>query len=449
MPILPVRREDPAVTVVKTEAAPYIAAFKARRDNREPLWLKQHRAAALDQFAALGFPSRRVEAWRFTDLRPLTKSPILASPEVAGAVESGRDAVEKYGLSRPTYRLVLTNAMAVASLSRAGALPAGVWFGSVSSALESRPDLLRSVFDASDLAGNQPIASLNAALASDGFILAVDPGVVLEGPVEIIHENTGMAAHARCAVFLGIGASATVIESFVGAGAGWSNVVTHIDLAADARLSHIKLQNESDAAVHLAMTRATLARAASYESLVLTLGGRLSREDIQVALVGEAAHFTLNGAYLLGGDQEATIVPFVDHQVAGGTTREMVKGVVGGRAHGVFLGTITVRPGADQTSAQQTNRNLLLNPGASVDTKPELEIYADDVKCSHGATVGDLDEAALFYLQARGIDKVAARQMLAEAFVGDVIDTARLDESLRAHLRRFLQVSLEEMGSVT
>jgi len=428
------------MTIIKPETTPYIAAYRAGADDAEPGWLQARREAAIEQFASLGFPTRKQEAWRFTNLRPLTKAPMLP-PLAASLPEPAPAMLAPYVLGAP---LVLHNGASLGGLRQD--MPEGVWFGSVADALEARPELLKSAFDATDLAGGQPFAALNAALFKGGFLLALEPGVSLDAPVEIIHANTGVASHARCAILLGAGASATVVESFTGSGAGWNNIVTCVELGAGASLRHIKLQNEGHEAIHLAQTRAALAAAARYDSTILSFGALLSREDIHVALTGEGADFTLNGAYLLGGAQEATFAPIVDHQVPGCASRQMVKGVVGGQAHGVFLGTIRVRPGADLTDARQTNRNLLLNAGASVDTRPELEILADDVKCSHGATIGDLDEAALFYLQARGIEAATARQMLVGAFAADIIDSCGAPEPIRAHLHRHLATWLEALA---
>jgi Fe-S cluster assembly protein SufD len=219
--------------------------------------------------------------------------------------------------------------------------------------------------------------------------------------------------------------------------------VTRIALSEGAALSHAKVQSESEDGIHLALNRVTLAAKSAYQSFVLTLGAKLSRHETQALLAGEGASVGLDGAFLLRGSQDATNVTFVDHAAPGGTTRELFKGVADDRAHGAFLGTIAVRPHAQKTDAQQTSRNLLLSPRAAIDTKPELEIFADDVKCAHGATVGDLDEAALFYLESRGIPADAARRMLIEAFAADALDRVTdqpLRDFLDGHLRRWLKV---------
>ncbi len=427
--------------VLKPEAAPYIAAYRAGVSATEPDWLQARREAAIEQFSILGFPTRSDEAWRFTNLRPLTTAAFL--PAAASLPDPRIDGI---ALSIPTHRLVLHNAVPVPSLASTQALPAGVWFGTVAEVLNAHPELLKSAFVSSDLAGKQSFAALNAAMFSGGFVLMLEPGVQLEAPVEIIHFNSGTATHTRCAILLGEGASATVIETFSGVGTGWSNVVTQVELGAGANLHHIKTQCEAAESIHLSITRAELASFATYSDLILSLGARLSREDIHVALSGQGADYTLNAANLLRDQQETTFAPFVEHQVAGCSSRQMVKAVVAEQAHGVFLGTISVHPGADQTDAKQTNRNLLLDAGASVDTRPELEIFADDVKCSHGATVGDLDDTAFFYLQARGIDPHTARQMLVEAFATDIIDTADVSEELSIYLHNHLSIWLRGLG---
>jgi Fe-S cluster assembly protein SufD len=421
--------------IVKTEAAPFIEAFRARPRGNEPAWLAAHREAALARFSELGFPSRREEAWRFTDLRPLER---MTRGEGVGHVAGAVLHVSK--VAAPTHRLVLNSGRLVQDMSEIGPLPPGAWLASTEHTLAERPDLLADAIEPSDDAGNQPFASLNAAFFQTGFVLALDPGVVLDRPVEIVdlHIDAAERLHIRNLVKLGAGSRATLIENFVGADAYWTNVVAALRLGEGAELRHARVQNDAAEAIHFAMTRAQLAKGARWESFSLTLGARLSRHDIIARLAGEGAQLALNGAYLLRGEQEATTAIVVDHAAPGGTTRELWKGVVDERAHGVFLGTIQVHPHAQKTDAHQLNKNLLLSRQAHVDTKPELEILADDVKCSHGATVGDLDENGLFYLRARGIAEGEARRMLIEAFAADALDIVE-DAALRGYLAEHVQ----------
>ena len=432
------------MTFVKSETAPYIEAFRAQSRSDEPAWLAAKREAALANFGEKGFPTRRQEAWRFTNLRPLEKTSFASPAEWQLAEDDVAQNIEDRRLAEAGHRVVIVNGRFSDVLSEIGGLPKGAWLASAARTLAERPDAFAAAIEETDTVGAQPFASLNAALFADGFVLMLEPGVRLEKPIEIVHwseATTPGSWHQRNLLVLGEGSSAHMLESFAGTGSYWASLVTSVRLGKGAMLQHAKLQDEASDALHFAVMRAHLADRSRYETFVLTLGARLSRQDIQPTLEGEGAAVGVNGAYLLRGEQEATTAIVVDHAAPGGTTRELWKGVVEERAHGVFLGTIAVRPEAQKTDAQQTNKNLLLSPRASVDTKPELEILADDVKCSHGATVGELDESALFYLRARGIPEAEARRMLIEAFAVDALETlsdASFREYLAAHLRRWL-----------
>jgi Fe-S cluster assembly protein SufD len=434
-----------AVMNTLREAAPYLEAFQGYEGiPGQPAWLCMRREAAMRRFAELGFPQRNQEQWRFSDLRPLTAKPLL--PIASPAASPHPAMLSAARLTGDAHRIVLVNGRFAAHLSSIGTLPPGVRLGGTAEAVTGWPDLVAAVFDGAESVGAQPLACLNAGFFTDGFFLALDAGAVLEKPIEIIHVSgpdrgaaVAGACHLRSAVIAGAFSQATIIESSIGQGAGWINAVTAIDIAEGAILRHAKIEADSTDAVHTSQIRATLATAARYESFTLTTGARMSRQDVHVVLTGEGAALGIKGAYLLRGEQEATFAPCVEHRAHGCETNEVLKGVMQDRAHGVFLGTIMVHPGADQTNARQLNRNLLLSPAAWVDTKPELEILADDVKCSHGATIGSLDESALFYLLSRGIDEATARDMLIEAFAADVIDIADFSDAIKDHLRAHLQ----------
>ncbi|HWE72043.1 MAG TPA: Fe-S cluster assembly protein SufD, partial [Stellaceae bacterium] len=413
----------------KPETAPYRAAF-APSDA-----LADKRREAFARFEALGFPTRRDEAWRFTNLRPLNEiSPHPPAARVPPSPQRGEGAIAPYFYAGDTYRIVLVNGRFAPSLSKIASLPKGVTLGSTGEIAANSPALAARLLDQTDIVGGQSFGSLNAALFADGFVLSLDEGIALDKPVEIIHwgDAADNALHLRHLIRLGAHSRATIIETYVGNGRYWTNAVALVDLASRASLRHVKLQDDATDAIHFGLVRANIAADARYESFVLTLGGRLSRHDSFATFAGEGASCGLFGAYLLKGEQEATNATFVDHAVPKCTTDEVFKGVVDERAHGVFLGKIAVRPQAQKTNANQLNKNLLLSPRANVDTKPELEILADDVKCSHGATVGDLDENAMFYLAARGIPADEARRMLIEAFAADAIDRIEDDSALRA-----------------
>lgn len=422
---------------VKTEAAPYLDAF--RPDAEEPAWLREARGRALAAFGERGFPSRREEAWRFTNLRPLTET-FFAPARPASPSTGTLDAQRRGGVAFPTHRLVFVNGVL---RSGAGELPNGVWLGSLKEALAQNLDWARAAIDPSDLAGGQPLSALNAALFADGFGLALDAGVTLDRPVEVIHIGDGrerVSIHTRHFVALAPGSRATLIETFSGAGDYWTNSVAQLSLAGNSSLNYSYLQDESEKSIHLRTVRGALAKSSNLKHFSLTLGAHLSKVSIFLNL-GDGAAVDVSGAYLQRGDQDATHAVVIDHAEPNATTHELFKGVLDERAHGAFLGTIRVREGAQKTDAKQTSRALLLSDRAWVDTKPELEILADDVKCAHGAAVGDLDKETLFYLRARGIGEDEARRMLIEAFVLDAVETVEspaLREHLASQVRRWL-----------
>ena len=436
---------------VKPEARPYLDAF-GRADRvrrvREPDWLAGHRRRSLARFAELGFPSRRSEAWRYLDLRTLEEAPMLPAGAVRGASDAAtRAQLAEVGFSGAAHRLVLVDGRFAPELSAVDELPSGVWLGPTETAIAERPDLIRSAIEAPPLDAFRPFAALNAAFFADGFVLDIAPGVALNRPVEIVHLASGEGSlHTRSVVTIGAGGRAAIFETFAGRRSYWRNDVVELRLAAGAELARVALVEEAADALHIGEMLAVLGPASRLASFALLLGGRTVRHEATVRSDGEATHCALHGAFVLSGRQQANIVTTVDHAAPGGETREIFKGVAAGRAHGAFQGRITVRPGAQKVDAHQLSRNLVLGPRAAIDTKPELEIYADDVKCSHGAAVGDLDEAALFYLSTRGIGREEARRMLIEAFVREaveLVDSPRLREHLLSRVARRLAM-LEE-----
>jgi Fe-S cluster assembly protein SufD len=439
---------------VKSEAQPYLEA--ARLDAGEPEWLAQQRRRALARFAELGFPSRRGEAWRYLDLRPLEQAPLL--PAGAAGTAAGT-AVANLGFSGAAHRLALVDGRFAPELSQLAGLPAGVWFGSTRAAIGLRPDLVGATLAALADERDQPFAALNAGVFVDGFVLAVPEDVVLDAPIEILHLASGDAPasfHTRSLVSLGARSRARLLETYAGpwdrpeaaVGAGprryWRNDVVALELAGGAALDRVALVEEADMAVHFAVLAATLGPAARLTSVALLLRGGVLRHDAVVRCDGERTRCGLYGAFVAAARQQVNLVTAVDHRAESGETREVVQGVASGRAHGAFQGRITVRPGAQKVDAHMLSRNLLLGAHAAIDTKPELEIFADDVKCGHGAAVGDLDEAALFYLLARGIPAAAAKHMLIKAFVREVAELAEAGP-VRQHLLARLAARLADL----
>jgi Fe-S cluster assembly protein SufD len=429
---------------IKPEARPYLDAF-GHHSSGEPEWLGARRRRGLTRFAEEGFPSRRSEAWRYIDLRELEEKPMLpVRPPLAIPGAAIRDQVAGVAFSEAAFRLVLIDGRFAPELSAVVGLPSGIWLGGMAAAIAERPDLVRSAIEAPLSDAGRPFAALNTAFFGDGFVLDIAPGVTLDRPIEIVHlasAGTGASLHTRSLVMAGAGSRASVFETFAGHGNYWRNDVVELRVAAGAEFNRVALVEEATDALHTAELVAVLGPAARLESLVLLLGGRMVRHEATVRSDGEATHCALHGAFVLSGRQQGNIVTTVDHAAPGGQTREIFKGVAAGRAHGAFQGRIIVRPGAQKVDAHQLSQNLVLSPRAAIDTKPELEIYADDVKCSHGAAVGDLDEAALFYMKTRGIGQEEARQMLIEAFVREALEpvsSAALREHLLSRLARRL-----------
>ncbi|HEX3498234.1 MAG TPA: Fe-S cluster assembly protein SufD [Stellaceae bacterium] len=417
----------------------YTGAFRA--DPGEPAWLVERRQSALARFGELGLPTRRQENWRFTNLRALETTDY---PPASGVATVAEAALAPYLLTGASHRIVLVNGRFSPTLSAIGPLPAGTYLAPLSTVLRERADLAAALFDGSDAVANQPFAALNAAFAGDGFVLALEDGVALGTPIEIVHLASAAAphaAHTRNAILAGKHSRARIVESHAGSGRYWRNLVTRVALGEGAMLRHVTLQDDGDEAINTGISRVVLATGARYDAFTLTVGALLSRADMIVAITGERVHCGVSGAYLLRGRQEATIATLIDHAAPGSETREVFKGVVEDRAHGVFQGKIQVRREAQQTNAHQLNKNLLLSPRAAIDSKPELEIFADDVKCSHGATIGDLDETAMFYLRARGIPESEARLMLIEAFAAEAIELVE-DAAAQTYLRRHLDTWL-------
>jgi len=421
---------------VKPEAQPYLDVFAETAS--EPEWLRRARRVSLNRFAEIGFPTRRSESWRYLDLRPLEQHPML--PSVMGQPMGIPNGL---ALDRVAARIVLVDGCFSADLSAMDELPAGVWFGSTQQAIAERPELVRRALG--DIA--EPFAALNAAFFADGFVLDIALGVALDLPIEIVHLASGAgdaSLHTRSFANLGAGSRATVVEAYAGDGKYWRNDVAAWRLGEGAALTRVALVEEGGDAVHLGETAVQLAAKARLDGFVCVLGGGTVRREISVAMTGDHAFCRIDGVYLISGSEEANIVTAIDHQAIGGATSELVKGVAAGRAHGAFQGKIVVREGAQQTDARQVSRNLILGRRASIDTKPELEILADDVKCAHGASVGELDEAALFYLRARGIPTEEARRLLVEGFLAEPIEGIA-DPAIREHLLRRLSQRLARL----
>jgi Fe-S cluster assembly protein SufD len=377
-------------------------------------WTAGLRRSALARFRHLGLPTRRIEAWKYTEPATAVKAPTrLADRPAAAAVTP---------LLADAVQVVVANGF-IASI---GVAPAGVTIGRLSdpAVADLAHRYLGQVLDVQDKA----LAALNAAVFNDAVVIHVKRGAVVERPIELISTGLGDAEpaefHPRCLVVVEEGGSAALIERHLGTGAYVSNSVVEIVLGVGASLGHCTLQQESAAAVHVGNVGLTLARDAVYTGTVLQVGGSLARRETHVLLDGPMASFQLDGAALASSSQHLDNTTFVVHRAVGGRSRQLFRTVLDETARGVFQGLVLVERTAQKTDAHQLSQSLLLSGTAEMDGKPALEIYADDVKCGHGASVGALDEAALFYLRSRGIGEDAAQHLLIEGFLAEVIDRA-------------------------
>jgi len=427
----------------------------ARRTAESPAWLAALRADALEQFRARGLPTLRDEDWKYTDLRPLEKHRFAAA-NGEGEGEGGAAALVKEAAlhSVTRHRLVFVNNRLRADLCE---LPdvAGLSVGSLRAAQRENPEALRPHLDQLAARWRHGFTLLNSAAMDDGVFITVADGAVIDAPLEILFLSAAAApvmVQPRNLIVAGRGSAVTVIERYLSASASatLTNAVTEITAADNAAVHHLRLQQESGAAHHVGGVFADAAADSTVNTTAAILGGAWVRNDVTVRLGAPGARVTMNGLCIGAGRRHMDNHTRVEHAAPHCNSSELYKSVLGGRARSVFHGRILVRPGAVKTDAYQSNRNLLLSPEARADSKPQLEIYADDVRCSHGATTGQLDGDALFYLRARGIGGDRARAMLVMAFAAEVLrgvtgDTMRryLEGEARANLDRALGGQLQ------
>ncbi|MDQ2696671.1 MAG: Fe-S cluster assembly protein SufD [Pseudomonadota bacterium] len=393
--------------------------FIAGRD--EPQALLEMRRAAWSRFLALGIPTTRDEAWRFTDVSP------LADGGFERAGEAPWDGALPPAVAESGHRLVFVNGYFAPGLSAIGPLPGGALAGSLQDALGRRPDLLEAYLGRLPGLENHPFAALNTAFFADGALVYLPRGAVLEAPLHLVFVTTGrVAGYPRNLIVLETGSQAAIVEDFCGDGPYLNAPVTEIRMQDRAVLDYHQIREEAAAGWHLGGLRLRQDRDSAFTLHTVTAGGRLARTDIAARLDGEGADCALDGLTLTEDGQLGDYHVRVDHGQPHGTSRQRFKCILSGKSRTVFDGMIHVHPGAQKTDASQSNRNLLLSRQALANSNPRLEIQADDVKCSHGSTIGFLDPDALFYLRSRGIAGDDARALLVRAFAGEMIDPIRL-----------------------
>jgi Fe-S cluster assembly protein SufD len=401
------------------------------------------RQQAISRFDELGFPTGRDEEWRYTSIVELLRedfAPVYAGVDMPSEIESLLVA----GLD--SHVLVFVDGHYASALSRVGDLPAGVRIESLAARLKEGEmvDGLGSVVaDAEDA-----FSALNSAFLSDGALVKVGAGIELDKPVQLLFvaNRARAVANPRVLVQVEKNARATVIESYVSltSEAHWTNSVAEISVGENAHIDHYRIQDENAAAYHIAALHVREQRASNFRSTCITLGGQLTRNHVHTQLVGEGIDSTLNGLYMTEGKQHVDNHTLIEHTQPHCQSHEFYKGVLADDSTAVFRGQILVHQAAQKTDAYQANRNLLLSSRAEINTKPQLEIYADDVKCSHGATIGQLDEDAIFYLRSRGIGRENARRVLTRAFAGEVVERVQV-EALRQELEELVGRRLERV----
>jgi Fe-S cluster assembly protein SufD len=406
-----------------------------------PEWLANFRRAGLERFREVGFPTTREEAWRFTNVAPIARIPF----KPARAVDLKPDDIAPYTFrDEAACELVFVNGHFAPSLSSTRALPKGVTVGSLASQLDKHGELIERHLGRYAHIDANPFVALNAGFAGEGAFVYLPRGAGSTRPIHLMFVATASgdptASHPRVLVVVDDAATATVVESYVGAGHGGAyltNAVTEIVGGNDAVIDHCKLQEETIAAYHVSTTQIRIGRGTNFVSHSATLGGRLTRNDLACVLDGEYAYATLNGLAILNGEQHCDNNTLLHHEKANCPSHELYKYVLRDRASGVFKGKIFVQKDAQKTNAKQTSKSLLLSDDAVMNSMPALEIYADDVKCTHGSTTGPVDEDQLFYLRTRGVDYEAARHLMTYAFAADVTRRIKV-EPVRRRLEDYM-----------
>jgi Fe-S cluster assembly protein SufD len=414
------------------QADVYVEQFgRFETEAKQPSWLFPLRKAGMARFAELGFPTTKDEDWRFTNVSPIAKLPFrpVLQPAAPG-VSADRIAQSVFG-SLPARRLVFINGHFAPSLSSPGPRLPGVRVMNLAAALAEDPAFLEQHLGRYVQTEKNSFAALNAAFFQDGGFIHVGKGVSVEEPIHLVYvsalKEPGAASNPRNLIIAEEGSHVTVLETHFSTveSPQFSNVVTELMAGDGASVEHLKFQDENLAAYHIASIHAQFGRNSNTILHSIATGAKLSRNSIHAHLAGEGLECVLNGLYLTRGDQLADHHMVVEHAQPHCASHEYYNGILDGRSKGVFHGRILVRQAAQKTDAKQTNKNLLLSDDATIDTKPQLEIYADDVKCTHGATVGQLNEESIFYLRTRGIGTDTARRMLIHSFAGEIIERIR------------------------
>ncbi len=430
------------------------AQFERTAPARNYPWLAALRKEAIARFADLGFPTPKDEQWRFTNITPIADGRFKPARPGTNGLTAGKLADFIFS-DIDCCNLVFVNGFFSPDLSTPGALPKGVRAGSLAAALQSEPKKIESYLGRHADWRNNAFVALNTAFMQDGGFVYLPPETVVKKIIHLLFVSssgeTPTVSYPRNLIVAGSSSEAVIVESYIGPDGGryFTNAVTEIVAADGASIGHYKLQRESGQSCHVASLQVVQEESTHVSSHSICLGGQLTRNDIIAVMNGDGGDLTLNGLYVTNGRQHVDNHTTIDHAKPHCTSRELYKGILDDESSGVFNGKILVRPDAQKTNAKQTNKNLLLSQDALVNSTPQLEIFADDVKCTHGATIGRLSDEALFYLRSRGIGEASARALLTYAFASDIVGTVKikplqcqLDLVLLARMSRFEGVDL-------
>ena len=429
------------------ELGAYLSAFEDFSGKEKlPSWLTDLRRNGITHFTELGFPTLKQEEWVFTNVKPIKDLSFIPAT-APGEASIDVSPFQFKGLAGP--RLVFVDGHLSHALSEIPELPEGIIVTNVASALEGHPDLLEKHMGRYAKTDESGFSALNTAFIQDGALVYVPKGKVLEEPVHLLFISTDgdtNTANLRNLIIAEPTAECKVIESYYSSGdqAVFTNVVTEVVVDESAHVEHTKFQELNHESFHVATIQAQLAKSCHFTSHSISSGARIARNSINLVMGGEGIECVLNGLYLVGGKQLVDHHTLADHAMPHCDSHEFYHGILGDASRGVFNGKIFVREDAQKTDAKQSSRAILLSDKATVNAKPQLEIFADDVKCTHGATVGQLNSDAVFYCRSRGIDEASARRMLTHAFAGEVIDRISI-EPVREHLEAVLWDRLEDL----
>lgn len=418
------------------------------RAAAQPRWLQSLRQDAFARFSETGFPTTHDEDWRFTNVAAVANTAF----ELAGPERVGREQLETFGASQFASHLVFVNGLFSKELSTLAPLPKGVTVGGLAAHLRNDPAGLEPHLGRYLNAQRDPFAALNTALIEDGVFVHVPRGVVVEAPIYVLYVTVPGATptmnHPRNLIVAHENSQVTVVEDYVSLGEGitFSNAATELVAGDNANVSHYMVVREGDQAYNFSTLRIQQGRDANVSTHSLLLSGALVRNNVHPVLAGEGSQCLINGLFMANGRQHMDNYMLVEHASPHCDSRQFYNGILNGQSHGVFHGRIIVHKDAQKTDAKQTNRNLLLSDDAQIDTKPQLEIYADDVKCTHGATIGQFDDNALFYLRSRGLAEAAARHVLLLAFANECLDRMNSPQ-IREHLEKLVVAGMPEAAT--